>query len=412
MTFSSNIHFRAIPLGFLATPGEHRIQNAVFFKKRLYVGVISHPVDATTTSIARLLRYYPGAERWEAVYEAVVEKSSVLSATRPFPLELGWRALSIMPIDGGTEALCATLLSLRNAQLIYSTDGEHFEALPAVDVKQPRAAPFGLLHPFQSWLFATPVGAMSDGLYMRENGHASLYVTRNPRTGDWQPANAPGFGNPGNEVVHGLIDFHGWLYAAVGNPFAGFQLWRTQAVGPPPFTWELALDTGARRYTLNPSVASMAIFQDALYLGTGVPETELLSDEVAGAEIIRIFPDNRWELVMGKPRFSPIGLQVPLSANSPGFDDSQNTLVAALASSNDVLYAAVVQRSQREITGFQIRQTVDGENWQQLHSPAFLNPCAYSLRVLLAMPNFLLAGGVWKFEATTPDPEPSLWCFS
>lgn len=407
---ANNADFTAIPLPLLATPGDHRIQIAAFFKKRLYIGATSHTDGLETTATARILRYYPGAERWETVYEMAVEKLPLSAARhRRFPLELGWRAMRVMPNATGSDTLCITYLSLRHSYLLYSEDGLHFEKLPSPGKTPLPSAPFSQLHCFQNWLFTAPAGAMSDGIAEKSGSGAPLYVTRNLLTNDWQLANAPGFGDPHNQVIHGLQAFNDWLYVTVGNPFAGFQLWRTQALGNPPFAWERVLDQGAQRYTLNKAVTAMAVFQNALYLGTGTPETELSPDSAAGAEIIRVFPDGRWELVMGKPRFSPIGLQVPISAYGPGFNENRNTLVAALASSGYTLYAAVVRRKADESSGFQIWQTADGETWQPLISPALDRLGARSLRVLLAMPKFLMAAGTWHFDKTDTILEPCLW---
>lgn len=410
MILSNSADFTAIPLPLLATPGDHRIQIAAFFKKRLYIGVTSYADGPETTATARILRYYPGAERWETVYETAVEKPS-LSATprRRFPLELGWRAIQVIPTTTGSDALWITHLSLHHSQLLYSEDGVHFETLPNPGKTPSPVTPFSQLHSFQGWLFAAPAGAMSDGIAEKSGSGALLYVTRAPRANDWRLANSPGFGDPHNQVIHGLQSFNNWLYVTVGNPFAGFQLWRTQALGDPPFVWEQVLDQGAQRHTLNKTVAAMAVFQNALYLGTGIPETEPLLDEAAGAEIIRVFPNGRWELVMGKPRFSPIGLQVPISAYGPGFNENRNTLVAVLASSGHALYAAVVRREGDESSGFQIWQTADGETWQSLTSPVLDRLGARSLRVLLAMPKFLLAAGTWRFDDTNTSIEPCLW---
>lgn len=410
MILPNSADFTAIPLPLLATPGDHRIQVAAFFKKRLYIGVTSHIGGTETTAAARILRYYPGAERWETVCEMTGEKAPVSAARhRRFPLELGWRAMRVISNATGSDALCITYLSLHHSYLLYSEDGLHFEKLPSPSKTSLPSAPFSQLHCFQNWLFAAPAGAMSDGIVEKSGSGAPLYVTRDPHANDWRLANSPGFDDPHNQVIHGLQTFNDWLYATVGNPFAGFQLWRTQALGDPPFAWEQVLDQGAQRYTLNKAVAAMAVFQNALYLGTGIPETELSPDEAAGGEIIRVFPDGRWELVMGKPRFSPIGLQVPASAYGPGFNENRNTLIAALASSGSALYAAVIYRKADESSGFQLWQTTDGETWQPLTSPVLDRPGAHSLRVMLTMPKFLLAAGTWHFDKTDTILEPCLW---
>lgn len=408
MTTANAVAFSAISIPILSAPGEHRLQVAGFFRKRLYVGAISQPDGSTAPGLARILRYYPGADRWEVVCETTVEAPNWPKnhrQHRKFPLELGWRSMTVVPTGAGQDALCLSLLCPANPRLFHSEDGVRFETLP--DWSEIR--PFGLVHSFRGWLFAAPIGAMSDGIAEKTDGGASLYVVRDPRVGKWRSANVPGFGDLHNQVIHCLQVFNDWLYAAVGNPFAGFQLWRTQALGDPPFAWELVVEKGAQRFTLNSAAASMAVFQNALYLGTGVPETERPQDEAAGCEMIRVLPNGRWELVMGQPRFSPIGLQVPVSAHGPGFDDPRNTLLPALASSGDSLYAGIVRREPDAVSGFQIWQTRDGEIWRPLVAPDSAASGAHDLRVLLAMPKFLLAAGAFRSDPANGVSEPFLW---
>lgn len=406
MTTANPVRFSATSIPILNAPGDHHLQAAALFNKRLYLAATSFADEARVAGIARILRYYPGAARWEVVCETAVEAPHWPNNRQPrkLPLELGWRAMMVVPAGAGRDALCLSLLCPRNPRLFYSEDGARFETLPAWGEKRP----IGPIHPFRDWLFAAPIGAMSDGIAEKNDGDASLYVTRDPRAGAWHLANAPGFGDPHNQAIHCLHVFDDRLYAAVGNPFAGFQLWRTRALGDPPFAWELALEKGAQRFTLNSSVASMDVFQNALYLGTGAPETERLWDEAAGCEMIRVLPDGRWELVMGQPRFSPIGLQVPVSAHGPGFGDARDTSLTALASSGDSLYAGIVRRDPNAVSGFQIWQTADGETWRRLVPPN-PTPGARDLRVLLALPKFLLVAGACQSNSANESREPFLW---
>ncbi|MBL8260534.1 MAG: hypothetical protein JNM60_12055 [Candidatus Competibacteraceae bacterium] len=406
MISSHAVAFNALPVSMPDVSGEPHLQVAAFFRKRLYAGVLDQ--DGGDASIARLLRYYPGAERWEIVYETAVSMPERPRQRRrqPFALELGWRAIASVPGERGREALCLSLLCAHQPRLLYSGDGEAFDVLLP---DGGEARPLGPLHAFQGWLFGALAGAMSDGIAEKPEGGALLYACRDPLAGRWVAANAPGFGDPHNQVVHGFQVFNGWLYAAVGNPFAGFQLWRTQAQGEPPFDWERALDRGAQRYTFNSAAATMAVFRDALYIGTGVPLTEDLQDEAAGCELIRVLPDGRWELAMGQPRFSPLGLQVPVSAHGPGFDDPAQTALTSLASSGDALYAVTLARDPETVSGFQLWRTADGERWRRIATPAD-HGCASCLpRALIALPKFLLVGGDRCPNPTDDRREPFIW---
>ncbi|MBL8250971.1 MAG: hypothetical protein JNK31_04825 [Candidatus Competibacter sp.] len=396
--------FKAIAVSVPQSSGGQRLQVAAFFRKRLYAGVIDPEGEPR---IARLLRYYPGAERWEVVLETPVATpdGSPRRGQPPFPLELGWRAAAAGPGERSGETLCLSLLCARRPRLLYSGDGEGFEMSP----DRGDARPFGPLHAFRGWLFAAAAGAMSDGIAENPEGGATLHVCRDPRAGDWTLANAPGCGDPHNQTIHGFQVFDGWLYASVGNPFAGFQLWRTQAQGEPPFVWEQALDQGARRYTLNSAAPAMTVFRDALYIGTGVPPTERLLDEAAGCELIRVLPDGHWELVMGQPRFSPIGLQVPVSTHGPGFDDPAQTTLTCLASSGDALYAVTLAREPETVSGFQLWQTADGERWRPIMTPADEGSAVCLPRALIALPKFLLVGGDQSANQPHARREAFIW---
>ena len=407
MTTASAVACNAIAVSIPDAPGDQRLQVAAFFRKRLYVGVVSPAEDSDAPGTARILRYYPGAERWEVVCETPVATPNWprQRARKKFPLELGWRAMTVVPGGDGHEVLCLSLLCPRHPRLFYSQDGDRFEVLPAGNQQQP----FGALHGFQGWVFGALAGAMSDGIAEKNAGGGLLYACRDPRTTTWALANAPGFGDPHNQVIHGLQVFHGWLYAAAGNPFAGFQLWRTQARSDPPFDWEKVLDRGAQRYTFNTAIAAMAVFRDALYLGTGVPMGEHSLEDAAGCELIRVLPDGRWELVMGQPRFSPIGLQVPASAHGPGFDDPAQTALASLASSGDALYAVTLARSPEGVSGFQLWSGTDGESWRRIAVPNDGRSAIGLPRALIALPKFLLVAGNGYSDKTDGPPEPFVW---
>ena len=406
MTPSHAVAFNTLAVSIPGVAGGQRLQAAAFFRKRLYVGVLGDG-GGDRSRIARLLRYYPGAERWEAVFETSVATpdGSRQRGRRPFPLELGWRAITVMPDQQGRETLCLSLLCARQPRLLLSDDGERFEAL--TDGGEPW--PFGPLHAFQGWLFGALAGAMSDGIAEKSEGGAILHASRDPRAGGWLAANVPGFGDPHNQVIHSFQVFQGWLYAAVGNPFAGFQLWRTQARGEPPFDWDRVLEQGAQRYSFNAAAPAMAVFQDALYIGTGVPMGEPLLEDAAGCELIRVLPDGRWELVTGQPRFSPIGLQVPVSTRGPGFDDPAQTVLSCLASSGDALYAATLARTPEAVSGFKLWQTVDGEQWRPIAAPTDGPSAACLPRVLMALPKFLFVGGDRCSDPTGDRREAFVW---
>lgn len=158
----------------------------------------------------------------------------------------------------------------------------------------------------------------------------------------------------------------------------------------------------------------MATFQDALYLGTRSPPPNPEWDfATSGAEIIRMPADGRWELVMGTPRFSPVGLQVPLSTHGPGFGDDRNRRVSQLASTPDALYAALdANESLADATanakGFALWKSHDGQDWQAITQDSFGCPAATTLRVLQPTSQTLVAAGEWDLTLD-PTARPGIW---
>jgi len=230
--------------------------------------------------------------------------------------------------------------------------------------------------------------------------------------------------HPENRTIDALQVAHGQLYAATGNPLGGFQLWKTSAHNEPPFAWELVLSEGAQRYTLDPRIETMTTFKDALYLGTRSPHPDPDWEfATSGAEIIRVLPDGRWELVMGTPRFSPIGLQIPLSTHGPGFGDTRMGRISRLAATPDALYAALghhespsATRTAPTTSGFALWKTHDGEAWQEIKQQDFEQPAAVNLRVLQPTnlrvlqptPHGLVAAGDWDITLD-PAARPGIW---
>ncbi|MBK8183490.1 MAG: hypothetical protein IPK63_11670 [Candidatus Competibacteraceae bacterium] len=411
MPVQTTFEFHAIPAAVLPEASRYLIQSAAWFQGWLYLGICCYPADPHQPGVALLLRHRSRAN-WELLHTASIESRWIdrNGQYRQFPLELGWRILTVLPGNvQPTPLLYAIRLSLRAPVVLYSEDGSHFQ-----DIPNPGAS--GGHSPFVDWrgfsakVFAIPASAATN------SGPPSpfAYVAANPLSQDWRPACSAGFGDAENTTLDGLQVAHGQLYAAAGNPLGGFQLWKTSARGEPPFAWELALSEGAQRYTLNPHVETMATFQDALYLGTRSPPPNPEWDfATSGAEIIRMPADGRWELVMGTPRFSPVGLQVPLSTHGPGFGDDRNRRVSQLASTPDALYAALdANESLADATanakGFALWKSHDGQDWQAITQDSFGCPAATTLRVLQPTSQTLVAAGEWDLTLD-PTARPGIW---
>jgi len=198
--------------------------------------------------------------------------------------------------------------------------------------------------------------------------------------------------------------FNDCLYAGTGNPARGFQIWKTDAKGSAPYTWEPVLVDGAYRYNLNEVAISMVAYKDALYIGTGIPGLgydKTFDVGPAAAELIRINADGSWDLIVGSPRFTPDGFKVPYSAMGPGFDDFDNTVLWSIGVHNDSLYIGTnnvtlwkfAMRGATEMKGgSQFWATDDGENWEAVTMDGFGNHFAIGIRTMTSTPEEFFVG--------------------
>src|SRR5262249_30212034 len=150
-----------------------------------------------------------------------------------------------------------------------------------------------------------------------------------------------GFGDPTNLTVFELEVFDGFLYAGTLNPVHGFQVWKTSADGIPPYQWNRVITDGAYRGNLNECTASMCVFDHALYVGSSIQNggyDRTYKVGPAPAELIRIHPDDTWDLVVGTERHTPQGLKCPISGLGPGFGTKLNVIFWRMAEYEGWLY--------------------------------------------------------------------------
>src|SRR5919109_4589245 len=105
--------------------------------------------------------------------------------------------------------------------------------------------------------------------------------------------------------VFEMASFNGYLYAGTMNPRVGLQIWKTRATGSPPYAWKRVVTAGAFRGNSNEFVASMMPFRGALHIGTGIQGLgydKAASAGPAAAELLRLYPDDSWDLIVGELR--------------------------------------------------------------------------------------------------------------
>jgi hypothetical protein len=128
-------------------------------------------------------------------------------------------------------------------------------------------------------------------------------------------------------------------------------------------SWQCIIRKGAYRYSLNQKIFFMTFFQDALYISSGLNLNEKNWEEnklyPSGFEMIRIYNDNDWDLIVGNPQFTPQGLKVPLSGYGSGFNNPYNCIVESLNVHKNKLYLLT-----KDIDNLQLWQSNNGEDWE------------------------------------------------
>jgi len=259
--------------------------------------------------------------------------------------------------------------------------------------------------------------------------------------GQWEPICEPGFGDPCNIGIFELEVFDNHLYAGTVNPSEGFQIWKAPLTGNGPCRWSKVIEHGAYKGAFNEIAMSMCVFDDVLCVGAGLPNggyDRTYGIGPAAAELLFIYPNDSWDLVVGTPRYTPQGLKVPLSGMGPGFDNFFNGYIWRMTVHDGWLYVgtfdwsvfltyAQMQRMspwlRRHVGwhgidtllkydgGFDLWRTRDGIRWNAVTRTGFGNPYNYGARTLVSSPFGLLVGTANPFGPQVATRLASGWLY-
>src|SRR5262249_45422412 len=162
-----------------------------------------------------------------------------------------------------------------------------------------------------------------------------------------------------------------------------------------------------------------AWFNGALYAGTGIQDGGRdITNNIgpAASEVIRIYPDDTWDLVVGDPRLTRQGLKIPSSGLGPGFDNPFCGYVWRLRVHDGTLYAgtfdsatylpyidpetwppavrrlfdgALAEHFLRLRGGCELWRSTDGDHWTPVTRNGFGTPFNWGIRALLSTPHGL-----------------------
>ncbi|PMB02034.1 hypothetical protein CEN45_06355 [Fischerella thermalis CCMEE 5198] len=384
---------------------------------------------------AEIWRYNPVIKHWERVFQAPM---TLAKEGDEFSRDLGYRGMAVFQGKSDPEpALYVSTWSRSraNGPLIMRTeDGKNFEVVSKPGLVGLPVTSLRLLIPFKGRLFTAPTSAT--GGNANTSGVAQVYESSDPAKGEWRAASDRGFGDPENRTIFELRGFGDYLYAGTVNN-NGFQIWRTKAEGEPPYHWTNVITNGAGRGSLNQIAASMMVFKDALYIGTGIQNggyDHLNKIGPAGAEIIRIHHDGSWDLLMGDIRDG----RYPLSGLSAGFNNLCNGYVWRMGVHDGWLYAGTMEWSDimcyislegrpdktvrmlqqvglEEIVkyqgGFEVWRTFDGENWLPVTRQGFGNVYNYGVRNFISTSYGLFIGTANPFGPRVAVRQEGKWTY-
>jgi len=204
-------------------------------------------------------------------------------------------------------------------------------------------------------------------------GVGFMVASADPARGNdaWQQVSPPATEFP----IWTLSTYNDYLYIITGsgvNPDSnGYGVYKTDASGDPPLNFTPIVTDGAGlpEQFRSPNALSMGVFQGKLYVGSNRP-----------TELIRIDPDDNWELVTGEPRFTEDGLKAPLSGFGTGFGNFFNGHFWRMGAFQDNLYLTTwdwsvalkilpTVESMLPLIGefgFDLYRTPDGVHWTPL----------------------------------------------
>jgi hypothetical protein len=360
---------------------------------------------------AEIWRYSPSTGQWARVYQSPADLPNPKAPGKFVARDIGYRDMEIFTEADGTQALYIVGATAREyipglppPRILRTTDGVTFTPIP-----QDPGTTLGDLN---------AVTFRATAVYNNR-----LYVSASPSmTGDGfvLEASTPALGdNSFRQVtasslhVYELNVFNGNLYIGAGDQAAGYSVWRTNATGVPPYTLTPVVTGGAGRGSTMASVVSMHVFNNRLYVGAAAwyPTLDL------ACEMIRINPDDSWQVVVGNARLTPNGLKFPISGLPDGFGNPYNAHIWRIEDHQGVLYAGTNDDSGglagipvvnllpalANQYGFDLFSSADGQYWTLITQNAFGSMYDFGCRSITSTPvglflgstNYAQGTGVW-----------------
>ena len=281
---------------------------------------------------AEIWRYTPQTGRWDRVFKSpesvpvTAPDGAVVLTAR----DVGFRGMAVYTGPSGVEELWVggvnsgtifehmapyRVTGFPPPRLLHSPDGERWFAVPQrpgtflEEIGHPRPGSTRRQRTFRA---LTQYGGLLVATVGDYRGVGMIVASANPAAGDdaWFAASPI----PERFPVWNLTVFNGLLYCTTGDKQvsdSGYGVFKTAAQGPPPWRWAPVITRGgyqADARVRSPNGLSFGELDGQLYVGTNRP-----------TELVRVNPDDTWDLLVGEPRQTPQGFKTPLSGMGIGF---------------------------------------------------------------------------------------------
>jgi SAM-dependent methyltransferase len=401
---------------------------------------VEHPQNPYDLDLrAQIWRYDPVSEQWENIYI-----SPMIMGSEGFevPLAIGFRGMTIHQAPNDPEpAIYIPTWSPRlgpGPVLLRSYDGKHFEQVSKPGLGDPTVTTIRSVVSFKGKLFISPTGTTKNHFSANIPDRLVILAGTDLEKNDWQLACEPFFGDKTNEGVFCMAVFNNFLYAGTANGEEGFQIWKTNGQGPLPYRWTRVLAHGCYRGKENQGAVSMAEFNGKLYIGGGILGGYDRPRNIgpASPELIRVNPDDSWELVVGEARLTPEGLKSPISGKGSGFNSPAAGYFWKICAHDGHLYLGTYdmtnwmsyfypenmpRRIHRFVktfglnaiiennAGFDLWRSADGHRWTAVSKNGFGNHFNFGIRNMVSSPHGLFIGATNPFGPKVAVKRLSGW---
>jgi len=285
---------------------------------------------------AEIVRLSRWNKRWTQVYKSEYTEGSNKEIFRK---HYGYRSMLTFKENNEDKYLYVASTSRsrgKGPDIMRTKNGTEYQIMQKINAssldKNTNLTSIRSLHQFEELLITTITGGSKGKV--NGAGISIIYATDDPSKNQWKSINGNGFEKyPEVIVVYELCTFNNYLYAATAG-INGFQIWKGKRISKYNFDWKKVLDKGAGRGALNQGIISMHVFQDFLYIGTGIQNgghDRKYKVGPAAAEVLRLDKKDNVDIICGEERNG----KKPLSGYGAGFSNYFNAYIWKIQSLDD-----------------------------------------------------------------------------